>query len=50
MRGFYHAMRARNIRQLSIASSNVDQTWLDLVREWEQQQASIRYYVVCGQK
>ncbi len=50
MRGFYHAMRARNIRQLSIASSNVDQTWLDLIREWEQQQASIRYYVVCGQK
>ncbi len=50
LRGFYDAMRARNIRQLGRAPGEVDQTWLELVSEWEQQQASIRYYVVCGQK
>lgn len=50
MRGFYEAMRARNIRQLQIEPGEVEQTWLDLVNEWEQLQARIRYYVVCGQK
>ena len=50
MRGFYEAMRARNIRQLQIEPGEVEQTWLDLVQEWEKQQAHIRYYVVCGQK
>ena len=50
MRGFYEAMRARNVRQLNLESGEIDQTWLDLVREWEQQQAHIRYYMVCGQK
>lgn len=50
MKGFYEAMRARNIRQLNLESGEIDQTWLDLVKEWEKRHAHIRYYVVCGQK
>ena len=49
LRGFYEAMRAR-IGQLKVDPKLLDQTWPELAKEWETQQAHLRYYVVCGQK
>lgn len=50
MRSFFDALRPRYITQLQIDPEAIHTMWAQLVEEWHQMQASIRYFVVCGQK
>ena len=48
--GFYQAIKHALLRSLQLDPHQVDLIWKQLIYEWREQRASLRYTVVCAQK